>query len=43
MPWCHEVGKGRVFGYVPGHFAKTFDDPPFRVLLFRGIAWAAAT
>ena len=41
MLWCHEVGKGRVFGCVPGHLARTFDDLLFRVLLFRGIAWAA--
>ena len=26
---------------IPGHFAWTFDDPLFRVLLLRGIAWAA--
>lgn len=41
MLWCYPLGKGRVFGCVPGHLAKTFDDPLFRVLLFRGIAWAA--
>jgi len=26
---------------VPGHYAWTFDDPLFRVLLLRGIAWSA--
>jgi type 1 glutamine amidotransferase len=39
MFWCYEVGRGRVFGCVPGHQAKTFDDPMFRTLLLRGIAW----
>jgi type 1 glutamine amidotransferase len=35
-----EIG-GRVFVSIPGHFAWTFDDPLFRVLLLRGIAWSA--
>jgi type 1 glutamine amidotransferase len=39
--WTLEPGKGRVFVSVPGHFAWTFDDPLYRVLLLRGIAWAA--
>jgi putative heme-binding domain-containing protein len=39
--WSREEGKGRVFVSIPGHFAWTFDDPLFRVLLLRGIAWAA--
>jgi type 1 glutamine amidotransferase len=34
-----EMG-GRVFVSIPGHFAWTFDDPIFRILLLRGIAWA---
>jgi putative heme-binding domain-containing protein len=38
--WALEQGKGRVFVSIPGHFAWTFDDPLFRVLLLRGIAWA---
>jgi len=33
--------RGRVFVSVPGHYAWTFDDPLFRVVLLRGIAWAA--
>ena len=41
MFWCYEPGRGRVFGCVPGHRIKTFDDPMFRTLLLRGIAWAA--
>jgi putative heme-binding domain-containing protein len=39
--WTHERGKGRVFGSIPGHYMWTFDDPLYRVLLLRGIAWAA--
>jgi putative heme-binding domain-containing protein len=39
--WALEPAKGRVFVSIPGHFAWTFDDPLFRVLLLRGIAWAA--
>jgi len=39
--WTYKVGRGRVFGCVPGHFAWTFDDPWFRLWLLRGIAWAA--
>lgn len=30
---------GRVFVSIPGHFSWTFDDPLFRTLLLRGIAW----
>jgi type 1 glutamine amidotransferase len=39
--WALEPGKGRVFVSIPGHFSWTFDDPLFRVLLLRAIAWAA--
>jgi type 1 glutamine amidotransferase len=39
--WSLEPGQGRVFVAIPGHFSWTFDDPLFRVLLLRGIAWAA--
>jgi putative heme-binding domain-containing protein len=39
--WTLEPARGRVFVSVPGHYAWTFDDPLFRVLLLRGIAWAA--
>ncbi len=41
MFWCYRLAGGRVFGCVPGHQAKTFDNPAFRTLLLRGIAWAA--
>ena len=39
--WTYERGRGRVFGCVPGHYSWTFDDPYFRLLLLRGMAWAA--
>ena len=39
MFWTIERGRGRVFVSVPGHFSWTFDDPAFRLLLLRAIAW----
>jgi type 1 glutamine amidotransferase len=39
--WTLEPDKGRVFVTLFGHYAWTFDDPLFRVLLLRGIAWSA--
>lgn len=39
--WAREHGKGRVFVSIPGHYSWSFDDPLFRVLLLRGIAWSA--
>ncbi|HUR55333.1 MAG TPA: ThuA domain-containing protein, partial [Gemmataceae bacterium] len=39
--WSLEHGKGRVFVSIPGHYSWSFDDPLFRVLLLRGIAWSA--
>jgi putative heme-binding domain-containing protein len=39
--WTLKHGGGRVFVSIPGHFAWSFDDPLFRVLLLRGIAWTA--
>jgi len=41
MFWTARHGKGRIFACVPGHFVFTFDDPYFRALLLRGMAWAA--
>ena len=38
--WTLEHGRGRVFVSIPGHYSWTFDDPVFRTLLLRGIAWA---
>ena len=39
--WTHRRGQGRVFGCVPGHYNWTLDDPLYRLLLLRGIAWSA--
>ncbi len=39
--WSVEQGRGRVFVSIPGHYSWTFDDPLFRVLLLRAIAWTA--
>ena len=39
--WSLEHGRGRVFVSIPGHYSWTFDDPLFRVLLLRAIAWTA--
>jgi type 1 glutamine amidotransferase len=39
--WARQHGRGRVFVSIPGHYAWTFDDPLFRVLILRGIAWTA--
>jgi len=41
LVWCREQGRGRVFVSIPGHYSWTFDDPLFRILLLRGIAWTA--
>jgi putative heme-binding domain-containing protein len=39
--WSRQEGKGRVFVSIMGHYTWTFDDPLFRVLLLRGMAWSA--
>jgi type 1 glutamine amidotransferase len=39
--WTLEPSKGRVFVSIPGHYFWTFDDPLFRILLLRGLAWTA--
>jgi len=41
MAWGSQRGKGRVFGTLLGHYTWTFDDPLARVLILRGMAWAA--
>jgi putative heme-binding domain-containing protein len=40
--WTLEPSGGRVFVSIPGHYSWTFDDPMFRILLLRGIAWTAS-
>ncbi len=39
--WVRQHPQGRVFVSIPGHYNWTFDDPLFRILLLRGIAWTA--
>ncbi|MCC9600260.1 ThuA domain-containing protein [Stieleria sp. JC731] len=39
--WAKPHENGRVFVSIPGHYSWTFDDPLYRVLLLRGIAWSA--
>lgn len=41
--WSYESPdtKGRVFVSIFGHYYWTFDDPYFRLMLLRGMAWAA--
>jgi putative heme-binding domain-containing protein len=39
--WTCERGKGRVFGSILGHYSWTFDDPLFRLIVLRGIAWTS--
>nr|MBA3270663.1 ThuA domain-containing protein [Acidobacteriota bacterium] len=39
--WTREQDKGRVVVNILGHYAWTFDDPLFRVLLLRSICWSA--
>ena len=39
--WTFEKGRGRVFVNVLGHYTWTFDDPLYRILLLRGMAWAS--
>jgi putative heme-binding domain-containing protein len=39
--WSLERGRGRVFVSIVGHYTWTFDDPLFRILILRGLSWAA--
>lgn len=41
LMWNRRTGKGRVHVNILGHCNWTFNDPLFRVLLLRAIAWAA--
>ncbi len=37
--WTKEVGRGRVFVTAAGHNYFTFNDPYFRIILLRAMAW----
>ena len=39
VAWTKEVGKGKVFGTILGHNFFAFNDPYFRIMLFRAMAW----
>jgi putative heme-binding domain-containing protein len=39
--WTLEPHRGRVFVSIPGHYSWTFDDPIYRAVLMRGIAWVS--
>lgn len=39
--WTVESNQGRVFVSIPGHYSSTFDDPLYRIILLRAIAWAS--
>jgi putative heme-binding domain-containing protein len=39
--WTREVGPGRVFVSIPGHYTWTYDDPLYRILILRGLMWTA--
>jgi len=41
MAWTYEVGRGRVFSTLLGHYSWTFDDPFFRILVFRALSWTS--
>lgn len=41
LVWTFQKGRGRVFASIPGHYTWTFDDPLFRALALRGVAWVA--
>jgi type 1 glutamine amidotransferase len=39
--WTREVGPGRVFVSIPGHYTWTHDDPLYRILILRGLMWTS--
>ncbi|HYT60935.1 MAG TPA: ThuA domain-containing protein [Haliangiales bacterium] len=41
MIWTFQKGKGRVFASILGHYTWTHEDPVFRLIAMRGLAWAA--
>ncbi len=38
--WTYETDWNRAFVSIPGHNWKTFEQPQYRAVLLRGIAWA---
>jgi len=41
MVWTLTRGKGHLFGTVLGHYITTHEDPFFRILVLRAMAWSA--
>jgi hypothetical protein len=41
LAWTRQYRAARVFCYQSGHDRGVYDDPTFRVVLERGIRWAA--
>lgn len=39
LMWTKVTGRGRVFASGPGHNYFTFNDPYFRIILLRAMAW----
>lgn len=39
--WVRETGRGRTVVCVPGHSTWTYDDPLYRLLVFRAMLWSA--
>jgi type 1 glutamine amidotransferase len=39
--WNRRTGKGRLHVNILGHYNWTFNDPLFRILVLRAVAWAA--
>lgn len=39
MIWTSEKGSARIFASIPGHYRWTLDDPYWRILIIRAIAW----
>lgn len=39
--WTLERHRSRIVACIPGHYSWTFDDPLFRILVFRSICWTA--
>jgi type 1 glutamine amidotransferase len=37
--WTKDVGKGRIVANILGHYSWTYDDPMFRILFLRSLAW----
>lgn len=40
MIWTLKKGKGRIFVSILGHYSWTYDDPFFRAITLRGLAWS---